>query len=88
MIKMAYTIDMMAEKGKKKLIRKMDKMKKHYENAIDYAIRRYERLPFGPTIKKLYAEAMKSYAAENYKSKMTPEVAEKWAIKWKQAMLE
>lgn len=79
---MPLTLEEMARKGVEKLTGKLEDMKKDYEAAVSKAISNYEALPFGPRTKAKYRNAMQSYAVEDYKAKMTPDIVEKWKKNW------
>lgn len=83
MVKAMPTLEEMIAKGKSKLAGKVDTMRENYRAAIETAIEGYQALPFGPKTKAAYVNAMRTYAAKNYEAKVTPEIAEKWARKWR-----
>lgn len=79
---MPRSLEEMANEGVRKLTKKLEEMKTDYEAAVSKAISNYEALPFGPRTKAKYRNAMQSYAVEDYKAKMTPDIVEKWKKNW------
>lgn len=79
---MPISLEDLAKKGREKLAAKVDIMKENYRSAIDLAIEGYKALPFGPKTKAAYEKGMRTYAATNYETKVTPDIADKWYRKW------
>jgi len=79
------TLEDLASKGKTNYSRKISIMHDNYAAAKDKAIRGYEATPFGPTRKAHYRDAW-SVMPDNYRSKVTPDAADKWYRNWIDAM--
>jgi len=75
-----------AEKGVRKLSQKLEMMKTNYRNAVSRAIANYRAVIPGPTRQTHYANAMNTYAPQNYSLAMTADKIEKWRRNWIAAM--
>lgn len=82
------SLEDMASIGKRKYKAKLERMEASYAAATGRMKDHYGDQDFGPTRKSNYNAAIDDYAVDNYKAKMKPELADKWADNWKAKMSE
>ncbi len=75
----------MVSKGVSKYTRKIPTMHSNYDSAETYAKSNYEKIGFKTALVTAYKDAWPDMKT-NYKAKVTPAAASKWATNWKAKM--